>query len=221
MPALRRLIVAVLALGLTVALAAPASAHTAREQVPLHEAIDRLAVADERRDGYDRDKFNHWVDADRDGCNTRQEVLLAEAVEHPQVQGRCRIVDGTGAWASYYDDVTVTGARGLDIDHMVPLAEAWDSGAHGWDAQRRERYANDLGDERALVAVTARSNRQKADQDPAQWLPPHVPARCRYLREWTTIKLRWSLTVDTREKNQLVRLGAACPNDPIIIEPAA
>ncbi|GGT01368.1 hypothetical protein GCM10010270_86390 [Streptomyces violaceus] len=70
-------------------------------------------------------------------------------------------------------------ASGLDIDHMVPLAEAWDSGASAWTAQRRERYANDPGQEASLVAVTARSNRSKADQDPAQWLSP--PRRRRAL----------------------------------------
>ncbi|RSN53333.1 HNH endonuclease family protein [Actinomadura sp. WAC 06369] len=187
------------------------------EQVPLREAIGRLEVAPERRDGYDREAFKHWVDADRDGCDTRREVLLAEAVQAPELGGRCRLVGGTGTWHSYYDDVQVTGSRGLDIDHLVPLAESWDSGAHAWDAGRREAYANDLDDPRALIAVTARSNRSKSDQDPREWLPPHAPALCRYIGEWTAIKLRWALSADGAEKTRLTELAADCPDDPIEI----
>ncbi|MEU0485264.1 hypothetical protein ABZ260_39555 [Streptosporangium sp. NPDC006013] len=72
-----------------------------------------------------------------------------------------------------------------DIDHMVPPAEAWDSGAHS--PAQRQAYANDLDEPRALVAVTARSNRCKSDQDPAQWPPPYEPAQCRYGTEWVAI----------------------------------
>jgi hypothetical protein len=81
------------------------------------------------------------------------------------------------------NQTTVTSASGLDIDHMVPLAEAWDSGASAWTAQRREAYANDQGQEASLVAVTARSNRSKADQDPAHWMPPADDVHCRYAAE--------------------------------------
>ena len=123
-------------------------------------------------------------------------------------------------WYSYYDDTHVDGPRGLDIDHMVPLAEAWDSGAFDWSTQRRETYANDVDDPVALVAVTARSNRGKADHDPATWLPPHTPAVCRYITEWVTVKTRWGLTVDTNEHDALITTAAQCPNDPIPVRPA-
>ncbi|MFF2721438.1 DUF1524 domain-containing protein [Streptomyces sp. NPDC058011] len=83
-----------------------------------------------------------------------------------------------GSWRSYYDDVEVTGAKGLDIDHVVPLAEAWNSGAHAWTPKRREAYANDLAAERSLVAVTAKTNRSKADREPGPYgcRPPDPPA---------------------------------------------
>lgn len=100
--------------------------------------------------------------------------------------GRCTI--SGGVWHSYYDDTEVPNARGLDIDHLVPLAEARDSGAPNWSAQERRRYANDLGDARSLAAVSARENRGKADQDPREWLPTDPHARCRYLEEWTVVK---------------------------------
>lgn len=186
---------------------------SATEALLLRDAVEALSVADEVRDGYERTKFKHWIDADGDGCNTRTEVLLDEATTPPDLSGRCTITGGS--WYSYYDDVTVTEARGLDIDHMVPLAEAWDSGAFDWTAQRRQDYANDLDEPRALAAVTARSNRSKADQDPADWIPPYEPAHCTYITDWVTVKTRWRLHVDTREQNSLRDRAAHCPNVPI------
>jgi hypothetical protein len=125
---------------------------------------------------------------------------------------------GGGRWLSYYDGVSVTSASGLDIDHMVPLAEAWDSGASAWTAQRREQYANDQGQEASLVAVTARSNRSKADQDPAQWLPPAADAHCRYAAEWVGTKLRWDLTADETEVATLREVADACPSQTVEYE---
>lgn len=198
----------------TLAAAMPAHADT----LPLRAAVASLPIADEDRTGYDRALFRHWVDADRDGCTTRAEVLLEEAIEPPTVTGRCTLTGGV--WHSWYDNTDVAGPRGLDIDHLVPLAEAWDSGASSWTAARREHYANDLDDPRDLVAVTARSNRQKADQDPTTWLPSDEGVVCRYVADWTTDKLRWSLTVDPAEQQTLTRIAADCPNDPVSYIPA-
>jgi hypothetical protein len=101
---------------------------------------------------------------------------------------------------------------------MVPLAEAWDSGASGWDAARREAYANDLGQATSLVAVTAASNRSESDQDPAQWLPPAAGAVCRYVSEWTATKLRWGLAVDEAEQARLRELAAGCTTSSVTYE---
>ncbi|WP_327350084.1 HNH endonuclease family protein [Streptomyces sp. NBC_01321] len=174
----------------------------------LSEAIAKIPAADENRTGYKRDSFRHWIDEDGDGCNTRQEVLLAEATKKPEQGTRCALTGGE--WLSYYDEVTVTDAKGLDIDHVVPLAEAWDSGASAWDADRRMRYANDLGSERSLVAVTAKTNRSKADKDPADWMPPAESAKCTYLADWTATKLRWKLTADDKERSALEELAKGC-----------
>ena len=114
------------------------------EGVPLADAIADLKMTGEQRDGYDRDEFHHWIDADGDGCDTRDEVLLEEAVEIPKQGEDCDL--SGGIWQSLYDGEAVTDSSDLDIDHMVPLAEAWDSGAHGWDAEQREKFANDLGE---------------------------------------------------------------------------
>lgn len=176
----------------------------------LADAVAELPITGERREGYQRSSFRHWVDADRDRCNTRAEVLIDEAIEAPQVEAGCRLAGGR--WYSYYDDVTVDAASGLDVDHLVPLAEAWDSGAYDWTPAQRQDYANDLDEPWHLVAVTARSNRQKADQDVATWQPPYEPARCRYAAEWTAIKLRWQLSVDAAEAQALSELAEACPD---------
>ena len=171
--------------------------------------LDALTIAAEQTGGYDRDLFRHWVDADGDGCDTRREVLIAEAVVAPTQGSRCALSDGE--WISRYDGLTEQGnGRGFDVDHLVPLAEAWASGAHGWLPDRRERYANDLGYEQSLIAVSARSNRSKGAQDPATWLPPEADQHCWYAAAWVHVKTRWSLTVDTAEANTLRGLLSGC-----------
>jgi hypothetical protein len=103
----------------------------------------------------------------------------------------------------------------------VPLAEAWDSGASTWTAARREAYANDQGAATSLVAVTARSNRSKADQDPAQWLPPATEVHCRYIAEWVGTKLRWALSADETEVAALAEVATGCPEQTVTYDPAS
>ncbi|MGW0669874.1 HNH endonuclease family protein [Streptomyces sp. NPDC002746] len=195
--------------------AAPAHAHA--DVLTLSDGIQRLPLAAESRDGYKRTAFKHWVDADKDSCNTRAEVLEAESRVPVTVEPGCKIV--AGEWYSYYDGITLTAPGGLDIDHMVPLAEAWDSGASQWTAARREAYANDLGADRSLVAVTAKTNRSKSDQDPSTWLPPLADARCTYAADWVSTKLRWGLTVDQPEVAALTELAETCGQQPVEYEP--
>ncbi|MEW2289411.1 HNH endonuclease family protein [Streptomyces sp. NPDC047841] len=168
--------------------------------------------------GYRCDAFEHGADADKDGCNTRAEVLKAEVVVAPEQGASCRL--SGGVWFSPYDDRFVQGPGGLDIDHLVPLAEAWDSGASDWSAQEREAYANDLGDDRALIAVSAASNRSKADQDPSTWLPPAAGYRCQYVTDWVATKMRWALSVDTDEKTAIAEVLDQCPDVPVTVTPA-
>ncbi|MCX5559489.1 HNH endonuclease family protein [Streptomyces sp. NBC_00038] len=203
-------------------LAAAPPAHAA-EIVPLAAAVDRLPLGIESREGYERTSFKHWNTGANpsDGCNTRAEVLISEAVEAPEIGASC-LLSG-GRWWSYYDATSVTSASGLDIDHMVPLAEAWDSGASAWTPQRREAYANDQRALTSLVAVTARSNRAKADKDPAQWMPPSAAddsVRCRYAAEWVGTKLRWGLAADDAELSALRGLALGCPLESVTYEPA-
>jgi hypothetical protein len=174
-------------------------------EMRLRRAVTKLPVAAERRRGYDRDKFRHWIDANNDCQDTRDEVLDAESVT--EVSG-CDIT--TGEWKSYYDGEVWTDSSDVDIDHLVPLAEAWDSGARRWTAGTRTRYANDLRDPRPLVAVTDNVNQSKSDQDPAEWMPNL--GKCRYVREWVAVKIRWRLTVNRPEKQELRDRAENCKN---------
>ncbi|MGW0121883.1 HNH endonuclease family protein [Streptomyces sp. NPDC003327] len=198
------------------AFAAPAGA----EVLNIADAVGQIAVAEESRTGYTRDKFRHWNTGldPADGCNTRAEVLLAEATEAPAVAAGCKLTGG--AWVSYYDGQTVLDPAKLDIDHMVPLAEAWDSGASAWDAKRREAYANDQDAAASLVAVTARTNRSKADQDPREWMPPLPDSHCRYVSEWVATKLRWGLSADQAEADALSVYAEACETTVVHYTPA-
>ncbi|MFJ6316120.1 HNH endonuclease family protein [Streptomyces californicus] len=196
--------------------AAPAQA---AGPLSLADAVQQLPLAAESREGYQRTSFKHWVDADKDSCNTRMEVLIAESRVKPTIEGACKVTGGE--WYSNYDGFTLTAPGGLDIDHMVPLAEAWDSGASNWTAARREAYANDLDADRSLVAVTARSNRSKSDQDPSTWLPPLADARCTYATDWVATKLRWGLSVDQAEAAALNELAEGCGQEAVEYEPAA
>ena len=170
------------------------------------DETDSIQFAEEYVGGYDRKLFNHWIDADKDGCDTRKEVLIAEAIVKPKIGAKCVLSGGT--WLSSYDNKTVKGSgTGLDVDHMVPLAEAWRSGAWQWTPEEREIFANDLLDERVLIAVSASSNRSKSDKDPAKWLPKgSKEAVCDYVFNWVSVKYRFSLTIDPKERQVVERI---------------
>lgn len=212
----RRAAALVVALSATLAvgtLVAPA-AHA--EERTILSMLRSLTVAPERSTGYDRDLFPHW-DYLGDDCDVRDRVLIIEALRGPSTGSSCPV--GSGRWFSAFDGVTVRDPSALDIDHMVPLAEAWGSGARRWTTSVREAFANDLGYAGSLIAVTASSNRSKGDQDPAEWLPPRTAYRCTYVSEWIAVKWRWRLTVDSSEQASLRVLANSCGN-PRIQAPA-
>ena len=179
-------------------------------------ALNTLKVADEVRTGYKREQFKHWVGTGK-GCDARKSVIISEAIKKPNVDSKCNIVGGE--WLSIYDNAKVTDAKKLDVDHMVPLAEAWDSGAQAWDAKKREMYANDQLDPRHLIAVTGSSNRSKSDRDPAEWLPTNKLYTCEYLTNWVSVKVRWSLSVDKKEKDAITAGLKPCKKTAFSITP--
>lgn len=155
--------------------------------------------------GYKRSKFKHWIT--KNGCDTRARVLKRDSKKRTTKTGRCTI--RSGSWVSVYDGKRVTQASKLDIDHVVPLAEAWRSGAKKWNTATRTAFANDTGYRFSLRAVTASTNRAKSDRDPASWLP-RESFRCTYAKNWIAVKYRWKLMVDSRERMALRRVLNTC-----------
>jgi len=193
-------------------LVASAQQAQASERQRALRVLNALPVSAEVGSGYARDLFRLWTDADRDGCDTREEVLADEAVAGTTAD--CRVVGGR--WVSAYDGVQTSSPGSFDIDHLVPLKEAWDSGAWRWTSATRQAFANDLGYRYSLIAVSASSNRSKSDRDPAEWLPDRD--RCGYAKHWIAVKFRWRLAVDAREKSTLAAILRRCP--PWMVVPA-
>lgn len=156
-------------------------------------------------DGYSRAKFPHWIDQGKN-CNTREVVLKRDGTNVQQDSG-CAAV--SGKWVSPYDGATWTKASDLDIDHVVPLAEAWKSGAAKWTTARRQQLANDLTHSQ-LIAVTDNVNQEKGDKDPAKWLPPKASYHCEYARMWVWVKHVYGMSADSAEKAALKKILDGC-----------
>jgi hypothetical protein len=177
---------------------------------PAAELLASLPVMPEvSRDGYEREAFGDGWLVDQSGCDTRNQVLAAES-RVPVTRGADGCSVAQGEWVSLYDGYTTPNPDELDIDHMVPLAEAWDSGASLWPPEQREQYANDTVRPDALVAVTTAMNQSKSDSDPAEWMPPNRDSWCRYVEAWITQKAAWQLTIDVSEHDALSNVLATC-----------
>lgn len=164
-------------------------------------------VAEGPRTGYDRSLFSHWRDTNGSGCDARQDTLAEQVIGFPQVDlfDSCVIVEGD--WYSIFDGVTHAGSPSeLDIDHVIALAEAWDSGASTWDSATRRRFANDPAH---LVAVTASSNRSKSDADLADWRPIRS-AWCVTATITAEVKAAYGLSVDLAEYDAIAEMLGTC-----------
>jgi hypothetical protein len=168
--------------------------------------LDALEVATaQSMSGYSREKFTHWI-GQGNGCDTRDVVLKRDG-KNVQADADCKIT--AGSWYSPYDDKTLTDPKALDIDHMVPLAAAWRSGAAKWTDDQRKQFANDLTRPQ-LFAVSLQSNRAKGDQDPSAWKPPNHAYWCSYAKSWVTVKTFYKLTVTQAEKVALGEMLGTC-----------
>jgi hypothetical protein len=180
--------------------------HTDPALADVAAQLESLRVAEwAAMTGYSRDRFDHWT-SQGDRCDTRDRVLQRDGTG--VVTGEsCRITAGT--WFSVYDGRTLTDPSDVDIDHMVPLANAWRTGAAGWTDEQREAFANDL-ERPQLLAVSASSNRSKGDQDPSQWRPPRQEYWCTYAQSWIAVKAHWQLAVTADEKAALTEMLGTC-----------
>lgn len=178
----------------------PIAASTARTY------LGQLTVqAEGSSSGYSRDKFPHWI-TQSGACDTREVVLKRDGTNVAQ-SSSCSAT--SGSWYSEYDGATWSAASDVDIDHIVPLSEAWKSGASGWTTAQRQALANDLTRPQ-LIAVTDNVNQSKGDQDPATWLPSRTAYQCTYVRMWVQVKHYYDMTVDSAEKSALQSVLSGC-----------
>ncbi|KAF9546036.1 hypothetical protein CPC08DRAFT_716107 [Agrocybe pediades] len=182
------------------ALPTPVDAATARQ------LLTELVVAVDSNDPpYARTMFKTW-DLISGNCDTRETVLKRDGT-NVVTNNACNALSGN--WVSPYDGVPTTVSSDLDIDHLVPLKEAWLSGARDWTPAQRETFANDLTRPQ-LVAITDNLNESKGDRDVAHFLPPLASYVCTYVQAWVTVKHFYSLTIDTAEQAALVTQLTKC-----------
>jgi hypothetical protein len=196
---------------------APVPVGTPQEAV---RQLDALEVGPRVPSGprYDRDAFGTaWADTDGNGCNQRDDVLLRDAEPDSVTvaeQGACDHDVLAGTWVDPYTGRTLTfddlkdprQSQAIQIDHVVPLAEAWRSGASSWSDRRRRSFANDLS---VLLAADGPINAAKSDGDPAAWRPRRA-YQCEYAVRWVAVKADWKLAVDRSETRALREMLAAC-----------
>lgn len=169
------------------------------------ELASLRVATDGSMSGYSRDLFPHWSTVSG-ACNTRETVLKRDGT-NVVTNTSCAAV--SGSWFSPYDGATWSAASDVDIDHIVPLAAAWRTGASSWTTTRRQQFANDLSGPQ-LIAVTDNVNQAKGDQTPATWKPSRTTYWCTYAKMWTHTKFRWTLTITTAEKTALSDMLNRC-----------
>jgi len=181
----------------------------ATDPLPVRERLAVLAVDDRPspRGTYRREDWPHWEDPDGNGCDARQDTLVRWSTSTPTLDRsrRCKVLAGT--WVSPYDGLVAASAAEIEIDHLVPLAEAFRSGGWQWEAGRRRQFANDPIE---LVATSSSSNRSKSDDRPDQWRPARTESWCAYADRWVTVKATYGLSVTTSERDALGQMLDTC-----------
>jgi hypothetical protein len=182
------------------------------DSVQASQDLDKLKVAQPgSMSGYSRERFPHWSKASDFGwkppqasCDSREAALVRDG-QNVQVGSSCKVTSGT--WFDPYTSQTYSDPQDLDIDHIVPLANAWRSGASLWEDKQRERYANDPD---VLLSVQDNANQQKGDKGPEAWKPPNQDEWCDYAERWISIKAKYTLSVNEQEKEALEQMLGTC-----------
>jgi len=163
--------------------------------------------------GYSREQFGAaWSDVDRNGCDTRDDILNRDLREKQWRPGTHGCVVVAGVLDDPYTGRALTFAKAaaaaVQIDHVVSLSDSWQKGAASWDADRRRAFANDRLN---LLAVDGPTNERKGDGDTATWLPPDRSYRCRFVARQVAVKAKWKLWVTAAERDAMARVLARCP----------
>lgn len=171
------------------------------------EALEQLPV-EEEHDGYRRSRFGFYKDEDNDQCGTREEVIVAEAMDLVMNTRNCNIQ--SGRWFSLFDGRPVQNKADLRVEHLVSLREAYESGAWAWEHSERNDYLNDLENPETLLAVTEESAEKRDGEDPSRWLPSNDTYLCDYLRGWVYIKTIYKMSVDAGERESIAGAALHC-----------
>ncbi len=173
--------------------------------------LQALTVAAHTQEStYDRDDWDHWIDADGDCQNARHEVLIEESRSTVTFTNSNQCTVATGQWIGPWGGGTFTEASDVDVDHHVPLKNAHMSGGAAWSAERKRTYANDLALAPALQAMEDGLNQSKGAKGPEGWKPPLAGTWCQYARDWIDVKTKWALTVTQGEKAALGTMLGSC-----------
>ncbi len=193
--------------------AGPGASQIDSSKAETSEALQELEVAPPAGSmaGYSRESFEHWSrandfgwEAPDDSCDAREAALIRDGEDVETGEG-CKVT--SGSWYDPYTTQTFTDPQDIDIDHVVPLANAWRSGASSWSDEQRERYANDPD---VLLSVEDNANQQKGDKGPEAWKPPNEAVWCDYAERWIEIKVKYDLSVNEQEKAALEHMLGTC-----------
>lgn len=161
--------------------------------------------------GYSRAAFTHWSDLNRDGCDSRNEILKRDLTQIVFKTGTrdCKVISGQLLDPLSGKTLIFSSSKStVDIDHLVSLSNAWQTGAAYFDKKTRESLANDPLN---LLAVDAKLNRQKGDADAATWLPPLKSFRCKYVARQVAVKAKYLLWVTSAEREAIIKVLDNCP----------
>jgi hypothetical protein len=205
------------AIGLAALVLAAAPSSTAGASAPPPEATAVLATLAVKgrapKTGYAREQFGAaWSDADRNGCDTRNDILNRDLTAKQWRPGThdCVVIAGTVTDPYTGTALTFTKARAweVQVDHVVALSDAWQKGAQRWDPAKRRAFANDPLE---LLAVDGPTNARKGDGDAATWLPPRKAYRCEYVARQVAVKAKYGVWVTRAERDAMARVLSTCP----------
>jgi len=207
---MRRIVVILL----SIVISAPQAIGNSAAAISIEDSITLLNTLEVKgrapKTGYSRAQFPHWSDLDRNGCDSRNEILKRDLTQIVFKVGTkdCKVLSGVLQDPFSNKVLNFTTAKSVvDIDHLVALSNAWQTGAAYFDKNIRTQIANDPIN---LLAVDAKLNRQKGDGDAATWLPPNKSFRCEYVSRQVAVKAKYSLWVTDAEKAAIVRVLSNC-----------
>lgn len=187
---------------------------SAQDAILCPEATFEIAPTD-----YSRRLWKHWVDADKDCQDSRQEVLIRDSEVEVTYKDERHCKVATGRWTDPYSGTVITNPSLVDVDHLVALQDAHISGGWEWTPERRQSFANELGDPGHLLATSRSTNRSKGSRGPDEWLPPLASYRCEYIVNWTKTKASWDLEFGEGEFAVITYMMRICASGQIPVLP--